>query len=141
MEGFAFKNLSDIDTLDQPTDKTKLVGMENGTPVQIPADGLRADRVFVIDTTSPDYDTSNPDYGDKIKKAFLRGDRVYWGRINTSATSKYKRCYIIAPWFCIGELANGGQSLYVGRDIGPDSTTGLMAYTAMDPVEFITHVE
>ena len=79
MEGFTFKNLSDIDALDRPTDKTKLVGMENGTPVQIPANGLRTYRAFVIDTTANDWGTNqmNPDYGDKVKAALLRGDAVW----------------------------------------------------------------
>lgn len=79
MEGFTFKNLSDIDTLDQPTDKTKLVGMENGTPVQIPADGLREDRVLLLNPLADDWNSkrNDRDYGDKVKAALLRGDTIW----------------------------------------------------------------
>lgn len=115
MEGFTFKNLSDIDTLDRPTDKTKLVGMENGTPVQIPADGLRADRVFVIDTTSDDWEANqtDPDYGDKVKAALLRGDAIWAYVSSNSTTSTTSFWYSLVTYFSLGNLTNGYRQLWV----------------------------
>lgn len=116
MEGFTFKNLSDIDTLDQPTDKTKLVGMENGTPVQIPANGLRTDRVFVIDTTANDWETNrvDPDYGDKVKAALLRGDSIWFYCTNASTTTSPSFWYEMVLIFSFGRLTNGMRELYLG---------------------------
>ena len=116
MEGFTFKNLSDIDTLDQPTDKTKLVGMENGTPVQIPANGLRTDRVFVIDTTANDWETNrvDPDYGDKVKAALLRGDAIWFYVTNNSTTTSPLFWYEMVVAFRFGGLTNGMRELGLG---------------------------
>ena len=99
MEGFTFKNLSDINALDRPTDKTKLVGMENGTPVQIPANGLREDKVLLIDLLDHDWSPDNQndtDYGDKIKTAMLRGDLVWIHKMFSSleAYALVSGCYI-----------------------------------------------
>lgn len=109
MEGFTFKNLSDIDTLDQPTDKTKLVGIENGTPVQIPADGLRADRVLLIDLLSDDWSPNNmedPDYGNKIKAAILRGDSIWIHKMFSSLEA-----YALVHGFYIRQTSDGGFDL------------------------------
>ena len=113
MEGFTFKNLSDIDALDRPTDKTKLVGMENGTPVQIPANGLRTYRAFVIDTTANDWGTNqmNPDYGDKVKAALLRGDAVWLYTSNGSTTTPLV-FYEMVITFAFGRLTNGMRELF-----------------------------
>ena len=113
MEGFTFKNLSDIDALDRPTDKTKLVGMENGTPVQIPANELRTYRAFVIDTTANDWGTNqmNPDYGDKVKAALLRGDAVWLYITNESTTTSPSFWYTMVIMFCFGRLTNGMREL------------------------------
>lgn len=113
MEGFTFKNLSDVDTLDQPTDKTKLVGMENGAPVQIPANGLRTYRAFVIDTTANDWGTNqmNPDYGDKVKDALLRGDAVWLYVSSESTTTSPSFWYETVIMFRFGRLTNGMREL------------------------------
>ena len=113
MEGFTFKNLSDIAILDQPTDKTKLVGMENGTPVQIPANGLRTYRAFVIDTTANDWGTNqvDPDYGDKVKAALLRGDAVWLYVTNESTTTSPSFWYEMVIGFQFGRLTNGMREL------------------------------
>ena len=113
MEGFTFKNLSDIAILDQPTDKTKLVGMENGTPVQIPANGLRTYRAFVIDTTANDWGTNqvDPDYGDKVKAALLRGDAVWLYVTNESTTTSPSFWYEMVIVFQFGRLTNGMREL------------------------------
>lgn len=115
MEGLTFKNLSDIDALDQPTDKTKLVGIENNTPVQIPANGLRADRVFVIDETSNDWEANqaDPDYGDKVKAALLRGDAVWVYYAITSSTTEPPFRYTLVDGFGFGSLSNGRLELYL----------------------------
>ena len=114
MEGFTFKNLSDIDALDRPTDKTKLVGMENGTPVQIPANGLRENRVFVIDTTANDWGTNqmNPDYGDKVEAALLRGDAV-WIYFSNETTTTPLFFYEMVYGFRFGMLTNGMRELFL----------------------------
>ena len=113
MEGFTFKNLSDIDALDRHTDKTKLVGMENGTPVQIPVGGLQADRAFVIDTTANDWETNqmNPDYGDKVKAALLRGDAVWLYVTNEATTTSPSFWYEMVVLFSFGRLTNGMREL------------------------------
>lgn len=113
MEGFTFKNLSDIAILDQPTDKTKLVGMENGTPVQIPANGLRTYRAFVIDTTANDWGTNqvDPDYGDKVKAALLRGDAVWLYVTDESTTTSPLFWYEMVIGFRFGSLTNGMREL------------------------------
>ena len=113
MEGFTFKNLSDIAILDQPTDKTKLVGMENGTTVQIPANGLRTYRAFVIDTTANDWGTNqvDPDYGDKVKAALLRGDAVWLYVTNESTTTSPSFWYEMVIVFQFGRLTNGMREL------------------------------
>lgn len=113
MEGFTFKNLSDIDALDRPTDKTKLVGMENGTPVQIPANGLREDRIFVIDTTANDWGTNkmNPDYGDKVKAALLRGDAIWIYFSTEQTTTSPLFFYEMVIGFRFGMLTNGMREL------------------------------
>ena len=112
MEGFTFKNLSDINALDRPTDKTKLVGMENGTPVQIPVGGLQADRVFVIDMISNDWEANklDPDYGDKVKAALLSGDAVLIYSSNESTTTPLF-FYEMVIGFNFGRLTNGMREL------------------------------
>ena len=112
MEGFTFKNLSDIAMLDQPTDKTKMVGMENGTPVQIPVSGLRTYRAFVIDTTANDWGTNqvDPDYGDKVKAALLSGDAVWIYSRNESTTTPLF-FYEMVIGFNFGRLTNGMREL------------------------------
>ena len=122
MEGFTFKNLSDIDALDRPTDKTKLVGMENGTPVQIPANGLRTYRAFVIDTTANDWGTNqmNPDYGDKVKAALLRGDVVWAYNNDFKTTAVPDPAYKLVVVFGFGSLTNGKRELLLGVFMGSD---------------------
>lgn len=106
MEGFTFKNLSDIDALDRPTDKTKLVGMENGAPVQIPANGLQESRVLLIDLLDGDWSPDNQydtDYGDKIKTAMLRGDLVWVHKMFSSLEA-----YALVSGFYIQQISTGG---------------------------------
>ena len=115
MEGFTFKNLSDIDALDRPTDKTKLVGMENGTPVQIPANGLREDRVLLIDLLDNDWSPDNQndtDYGDKIKTAMLRGDLVWVHKMFSSLEA-----YALVSGFYIQQISTSGvHMLYLKHE-------------------------
>ena len=114
MEGFTFKNLSDIDALDQPTDKTKLVGMENGTPVQIPVSGLQADKVFLIDLLDHDWSPDNQndtDYGDKIKTAMLRGDLVWIHKMFSSLEA-----YALVSGFYIYQISSGIYELVLKHE-------------------------
>ena len=114
MEGFTFKNLSDIDALDWPTDKTKLVGMENGTPVQIPVNGLREGKVLLIDLLDPDWSPDNQndtDYGDKIKTAMLRGDLVWVHKMFSSLEA-----YALVSGFYIYQTSSGVYELVLKHE-------------------------
>ena len=114
MEGFTFKNLSDIDALDRPTDNTKLVGMENGAPVQIPANGLREDKVLLIDLLDHDWSPDNQndtDYGDKIKTAMLRGDLVWIHKMFSSLEA-----YALVSGFYIYRTSSGVYELVLKHE-------------------------
>ena len=114
MEGFTFKNLSDIAMLDQPTDKTKLVGMENGAPVQIPANGLREDKVLLIDLLDHDWSPDNQndtDYGDKIKTAMLRVDLVWIHKMFSSLEA-----YALVSGFYIYQISSGVYQLVLKHE-------------------------
>ena len=114
MEGFTFENLSDIDALDWPTDKTKLVGMENGTPVQIPVNGLREGKLLLIDLLDPDWSPDNQndtDYGDKIKTAMLRGDLVWVHKMFSSLEA-----YALVSGFYIYQISSGVYQLVLKHE-------------------------
>lgn len=40
--------------------------------------GKFANEVFIIDSTADDYDLTSTDYGNTVKEALLRGDRVFY---------------------------------------------------------------
>ena len=125
MEGFTFKNLSDIDALDRPTDNTKLVGMENGAPVQIPVGGLQADRVLVLDPLADGWDSKCQDrnYGDKVKAALLRGDTIW-------VHKKYSDIYGYTMVVDFRFVSTSGDVSYLGLYTDSNYTTRPLAVLA-----------
>lgn len=104
-----FKNLSEIDTLAEVSDNTKVVGLENGKVVQLSADGLKASNMFVIDTTADDYNTEDIAYGDKVKKALLAG-KVVWIYLDNYAygsSSTVSTVYLQVVNFSVTPSTNG----------------------------------
>lgn len=84
MSDYAFKNLSDVETVAEPAEDITIMGFQSGTPIQMPMSAIKASpsggsesNVFVIDPDDPEYSTTDPAYGDKIKKALLAGKPVW----------------------------------------------------------------
>ena len=105
-----FKNLSDIDTLAEVSDNTKLIGLENGKAVQVPADGLKhEDNVFIIDTTADEYSASDTAYGDKVKAALLAGKAVwiYLDNYVYGSSSTVSNAYLSVINFSIAPSTTG----------------------------------
>lgn len=78
MSEYAFKNLNEIDMVEDPVDGTTMMGFQNGVPIQMPMSAVKSGGggVFIIDPSSPEYDLDNPAYGDQIKEALLAGKVV-----------------------------------------------------------------
>lgn len=104
MESFTFKNLSDIETVEQPSNEARLIAIQNGAPVQVPIN-----RVFVVDTTSYDWadNCKDPNYGDKVKEALLRGDMVWVYEQNSDGALYY---YLVFG-FELNIISNGNIML------------------------------
>lgn len=80
MSEYAFKNLSDVETIAEPAEDTTVMGFQNGTPIQMPMSAIKtkvAENVFIIDPDDSEYSTTDPTYGDKIKEALLAGKQVW----------------------------------------------------------------
>lgn len=77
MSEFAFKKLSEIDTVSEPADNATIMGFENETPVQMPMNAIK-NGIFLIDADDPEYSTTDTVYGDKIKNAILSGKAVWF---------------------------------------------------------------
>lgn len=105
MESFTFKNLSDIETVEQPSNEARLIVIQNGTPVQVP---ITTNRIFVVDTTLYDWtdNSKDPNYGDKVKEALLRGDMT-WVYEQNSEGSFYYLVYQFEP----NIISNGNTML------------------------------
>lgn len=112
MESFTFKNLSDIETVEQPSNEARLIAIQNGTPVQVP---ITTNRAFVIDTTSNDWtdNSKDPNYGDKVKEALLRGDMVWVYEQNSTGTY-----YCSVYSFVLSIISNGNTMLRLQYDNG-----------------------
>lgn len=111
MESFTFKNLSDIETVEQPSNEARLIAIQNGTLVQAPIKKRSLstdDRVFVVDTTSYDWadNRQDPNYGDKVKEALLRGDMVWVYEQNSRGTF-----YYLVYGFELSIISNGNTML------------------------------
>lgn len=82
---YEFKNLSEVDALEKAGDETKILGLDNGKPVQIPASSMGR-KVYVIDISEANFtqnDTvdglvSNSEtLGDEIIQAIRDGKNIY----------------------------------------------------------------
>ena len=79
MNEYEFKKLSDIDYVEEPVDGTTVMGLENGTPVQMPMSAIKGDgNVFVIDRTSTEFSLNDATYGDRVKEAILSGKTCWY---------------------------------------------------------------
>lgn len=75
-EEYTFKNLSDVETVENPSDGATVVGFSNGEAAQFPI-GSIGGGVFVIDPSSPDFSQSSTLYGNKVVEALLSGKSVW----------------------------------------------------------------
>lgn len=79
MSEYTFKNLNEIDTVEEPVDGTTMMGFQNGIPIQMPMSAVKGSGgggVFIIDPSSSEYAPNDPIYGDQIKEALLAGKVV-----------------------------------------------------------------
>lgn len=93
---YEFKNLSEVDALEKAGDETKILGLDNGKPVQIPASSMGG-KVYVIDFSDDQFtrnDTvkgtvSNSEtLGDEIIQAIRDGKNIWmWFRTTDSTDS------------------------------------------------------
>lgn len=120
MSDYSFKNLSDVDLVEEPADGTTVMGFEDGKPIQMPMSEVRtkSSGVFVIDPSASDYSLTDTAYGDKLRDALLNGKAV-WFFLNSSYYAS-----ILA--FDATYRTNGQLKLTVYPAINPN-TEGLQA--------------
>lgn len=100
-EEYTFKNLSDVETVENPSDGATVVGFNNGEVAQFPI-GSIGDGVFVIDTNSEDYNPDDAAYGDKIAAALITGKTVWmYGSSSTTTVTENAESYRMAVSFTI----------------------------------------
>ena len=79
MSEFAFKNLSEIDTVEAPADGTTMMGFQNGVPIQMPMSAVKSGGgVFIVNHDDTEYSTTDIAYGNKVKEAMLSGTKVWF---------------------------------------------------------------
>jgi len=79
MAEFKFKNLNQIDTVENPAEGTTIMGFENGNPIQMPMSAVRGSGgVFVINPQDDEFSTTDTSYGDKVLAALQSGKTVYY---------------------------------------------------------------
>lgn len=94
MSEFAFKNLSDIDTVEAPADGTTMMGFQNGAPIQMPMSAVKSGGgVFIINPDDTEYSTTNTAYGNKVKEALLSGKNVWFYHMLPASTTTNERPY------------------------------------------------
>lgn len=94
MSEYIFKNLSEIDTVDEPADGTTMMGFENGTPIQMPMSAVKGSGgVFIINPDDPEYSTTDTAYGNKVKEALLSGKSVWCYKILHAGTTANSHTY------------------------------------------------
>lgn len=94
MSEFAFKNLSEIDTVEAPADGTTMMGFQNGVPIQMPMSAVKSGGgVFIINPDDPEYSTTNTAYGNKVKEALLSGKNVWFYHMLPASTTTNERPY------------------------------------------------
>lgn len=97
MSEYAFKNLSDVETVAEPAEDTTVMGFQNGTPIQMPMGAIKTENtggVFVINPDDPEYSTTDAAYGDKIKEALLAGKQVWVYHKDTFDYDVYYYCLV-----------------------------------------------
>lgn len=88
MSEYKFKNLSEINTVDEPADGTTMMGFENGVPIQMPMSAVKGSGgVFIIDPNDPEYSITDTAYGNKVKEALLSGKSVWLYKIRPASTT------------------------------------------------------
>ena len=87
MSEYKFKNLSEINTVDEPADGTTMMGFENGVPIQMPMSAVKGSGVFIINPDDPEYSTTDTAYGNKVKEALLSGKMVWAYSIAPASTT------------------------------------------------------
>jgi len=124
MSEYTFKNLSEIDTVEEPADGTTMMGFQNGTPIQMPMSAVKSGGVvFVIDDDDPEYSTTDTAYGNKVKEALLSGKMVwrYTFQPATTAASNDLRAYTGVGVFFITEDTSGHiLSLHLNNGLSLD---------------------
>lgn len=113
MSEYKFKNLSEIDTVDEPADGTTMMGFENGVPIQMPMSAVKGSGgVFIINPDDPEYSTTDTAYGNKVKEALLSGKMVWLYDVLPATTTTNARPYdtqryVLAVAFAISEDTSG----------------------------------
>ena len=88
MSEYKFKNLSEINTVNEPADGTTMMGFENGVPIQMPMSAVKGSGgVFIINPNDPEYSITDTAYGNKIKKALLSGKMVWMYGMSPASTT------------------------------------------------------
>lgn len=114
MSEYKFKQLADIDKVEEPADGTTVMGFENGKPIQMPMGSVKgAGGVYLLDPAAEDFSNTDPAYGDKVKEALLAGKQV-WVRATSLATTasststwRYSQVY----QFLITKQTDGSYSI------------------------------
>lgn len=126
MSEYTFKNLSEIDTVEEPADGTTMMGFQNGTPIQMPMSAVKSGGgVFVINPDDPEYSTTDTVYGNKVKDALLSGKMVWLYQMMPATTTTNERPYdaqryMLASGFVISQ-DTGGYYLSLLLLTGPGS--------------------
>lgn len=97
-EEYTFKNLSDVETVENPSDSATVVGFNNGEAAQFPI-GSIGGGVFVIDPDASDFSMNDTAYGDKVKDALLAGKQVLVYKKATYDYDVYYYCLVRS--FCL----------------------------------------
>ena len=88
MSEYKFKNLSEINTVNEPADGTTMMGFENGVPIQMPMSAVKGSGgVFIINPNDPEYSITDTASGNKIKKALLSGKMVWMYGMSPASTT------------------------------------------------------
>lgn len=106
MSEFAFKNLSEIDTVEALADGTTMMGFQNGVPIQMPMSAVKRG-VFIINRDDPEFSTTDTAYGNKVKDALLNGKNVWLYNMLPATTTTNKRPYDLQAYIQIGDFTVG----------------------------------
>lgn len=113
MSEFAFKNLSEIDTVEAPADGTTMMGFQNGVPIQMPMSAVKSGGgVFIINRDDPEFSTTDTAYGNKVKDALLSGKNVWLYNMIPATTTTDEipydlQTYIQIEGFAVSEDTSG----------------------------------